>query len=396
MSTQRPNPARGKTTPASTPGSFTTHAHGVPVVDLDDHTPVVAPGESVFGASISAEEFDAAAEAGSLLSHLSTLPAPATFAPSSARYARLGGQSMTVLRELDADEVDEEVGPMYRVVFESGEAADVFLDEIRPPALPEPGAAAVSQIAASQVARNDIYDNRAYASYEAFGLEKTEEKDAYGKPLYRGTFDDGRTTYTLKASTSHVAIQAGDYNVGSHIAVGSRPMSPADVAESAMDAQREVSERVGFEQAARHWLPSTRPSLEQIDAATGSITGWDPSDPVSIGGFGRTGVDVETHGGSAKARNRPALVVRLAGPETPGAPTYSIVKDRDGKIRYYRGGEDAPLEKWEEQALETEVARRLGAATVGPNRPVLRSLLRDSIAHANAADTAIGLRTPLV
>lgn len=34
MSIQRPNPARGKTTPASNEGSFKTHAHGAPEVDL--------------------------------------------------------------------------------------------------------------------------------------------------------------------------------------------------------------------------------------------------------------------------------------------------------------------------------------------------------------------------
>jgi hypothetical protein len=46
------------------------------------------------------------------------------------------GQRATIIRPLGPDEADEEVGPMYRVVFPDGSRGDVFADELKPEAVP--------------------------------------------------------------------------------------------------------------------------------------------------------------------------------------------------------------------------------------------------------------------
>jgi hypothetical protein len=61
-----------------------------------------------------------------------------TFATTDTEYRDRSGQGVAILRRLDEEIDEDEVGPMYRIRFGDGVLADAFADELTP--TPDPTA----------------------------------------------------------------------------------------------------------------------------------------------------------------------------------------------------------------------------------------------------------------
>jgi hypothetical protein len=199
-------------------------------------------------------------------------------------------------------------------------------------------------------------------------LAPTGEKDAFGDPLTTGTFHDGRVRYDVTLSRTLLKVSVPEHELDYILQTSDRRsrLVEEDVQDIVMQAQRVISERIGFQKAASEWLSPTDQQQALIDPKTSKIT---LEDGLTIGPFSSNNTNGD---GPLNVRTSPVLPVRMGGEN--GASFVVTQRRRSGPFNYYRAGSGLPLESWESEGVDRYLALRLGEATEGPNMPRLKDL----------------------